>query len=45
MDLEKYVEKLFKEMVYEYENKKMIQDKGIIKKTTASEFLGGLDNV
>lgn len=45
MNIEKYVDKVFSEIVKDYENEKMIQDGGCLKKTTANEFLGGLKNV
>lgn len=40
----KIVDKMFKEIVYDYENEKMIQNGGVLRKTTANEFLGGLKN-
>ena len=45
MNIEKFANKIFEEIVYEYENKKMIQNKGFVQRTTAKEFLGGLKNV
>ena len=42
MKYKKMVDKMFNEIKKDYENKKMIQNGGIIKKTTVDEFLGGL---
>lgn len=45
MNIEKLVTKMFNEMVRDYENKKLVQNKSIVKRTTASEILGGKKNV
>jgi len=45
MNIKKYTEQMFNEIVKEYENEKMIKNKGYIQKTTAYEILGGVDNV
>ena len=45
MNIENYVDKIFNEIVQDYENEKMIQEGGVLKRTTAYEFLGGLKNV
>lgn len=45
MNLKNFVEQIFQEIVYEYENEKMIKNGGFIKKTTALEILGGTKNV
>ena len=45
MNIKKIVEELFGEIVEDYENEKMIRNGGLVKKTTASEFVGGRDNV
>lgn len=38
MNIKKIVEELFEEIVKDYENEKMVQNGGIVKKTTASSF-------
>lgn len=38
MNIKKIVEELFGEIVDDYENEKMIENGGIIKKTTAGNF-------
>lgn len=45
MNYKSLVNEMFKEIVEDYENEKMIQCGGCVKRTTAQEFLGGLDNV
>ena len=45
MNIKNFTNKMFKEIVQEYENEKMIQEGGCLKKTTAYEFLGGIKNV
>lgn len=45
MNIKKYTEEIFQEIVRDYENEKMIQNKGILKKTTAYKILGGKKNV
>ena len=39
MNIEKIVEEMFGDITKEYENEKMIKNKGIVKKTTAKVFL------
>ena len=45
MNIQKIVDKMFNEIVKDYENEKMIQNGGYTNKTTAQEFLGGKKNV
>lgn len=45
MNIKKLSKQIFKEIVKDYENEKMIQNKGYLQKTTAQEILGGKDNV
>lgn len=41
MNIEKIINEMFQDIIEDYENEKMIQNKGYIKKTTAQEILGG----
>lgn len=45
MNIKNLVDEMFNEIKQNYENEKMIQEGGFIKKTTARDFLGGLNNV
>lgn len=45
MNIEKIIRELFEDAIDEYENEKMIENGGVVKRTTSSEFLGGLKNV
>ena len=39
MNIKKIVEEMFGDIVQEYENEKMIKNKGIVKRTKANVFL------
>ena len=41
----KIADKIIKELIQNYENEKMIQNGGYIKKIKAKEIIGGLKNV
>ena len=45
MNIKNLVNEMFIEIVKDYENEKMIENKGCIQRTTACEFLGGRQNV
>lgn len=45
MNIKNLVDEMFDEIVKEYENDKMIENGGFLKRTTAHEFLGGVKNV
>lgn len=45
MNLKKFTEQIFNEIVKEYESEKMIENRGYVQRTTSAQFLGGIKNV
>lgn len=45
MNIEKLAKQMFNEIVKDYENEKMIENRGYVQRTTSAQFLGGIKNV